>query len=359
MKLSFSVSQEDYLSALLFLLRRKSRKPWGMFTAFMLTIGQFAAVSSFCIAGLVTGARAVFLLILSGIVFVMNGFLYLPTPLRAKLMMIRMKRGGQWDPEYEKRHTLAWEGDKLVLQYGKVRRKLAAESVTQAAEWRHSLLILTGDVLFCVIPASAWKEGGQRAKEDWIRELRERKFAVSIEAIRKKREELSAGGRTPYRYSYRKKNYLEDLREAHRKAYTMGLAWGLQALLRVGGSLILLYILIRPVEWGVKILALSAAFILLYPYIRTFSFLLNSFLERGLTEILSFAPGTDVDFFVSEQELVFLGEIHYLVIPWEEVLAVKKLRNGIAFYLKNQMILPMPGGGDKLWTLVQQRGRDS
>lgn len=289
----------------------------------------------------------------------MNGFLYLPTPLRAKLMMVRMKRGGQWDPEYEKRHTLAWKGDKLVLQYGKVRRKLAAESISQAAEWRRSLLILTGDVLICVIPASAWEDGRQGLKEDWIRELRERKFAASREAIRRKREELDAEGRKPYRYSYLKKIYLEDLREAHRKAYTMGLAWGAQALLRVGGSLILLYILIQPVEWGWKVLALLAALVLLYPYIRTFSFLLNGFLERGLTEILSFAPGTDVEFFVSEQELVFLGEIHYFVIPWREVLAVKKLRNGIAFYLKNQMILPLPGDGDELWALVQRRGKAS
>ncbi|WP_434311061.1 hypothetical protein [Hominifimenecus sp. rT4P-3] len=356
MRLSYFVSEKDYLSALLYLLRRKIQTPLGGFTAFVLTIGQFLAVIGFCIAGLITGPRAIFLVILSGIVFAMNGILYLPTPQKAKILFARMKKGGQWDAEYEKKHTLTWEEDKLVLQYGKVRRKLPAASISQVVKWKNALLVMTGDVLYCVVPESAWKEKGNGSPEDLIREIRDRKFAEYREAILEKREALENEGKKPYRYHYTKERYLSDLKEAHRKAYTMGFAWRGQALIRIGGAVLLFALWTQPLEQGWKVLATAAALILLFPYIRTFSFLLNLSLERGVREVLTFCPGTEAEFYVSEQELVFLGDIHCLVIPWGDVLAVKKLSGGLAFYLKNQLIVPLPGDGEELFALVQRKG---
>ena len=341
---SYTVSREEYLSALLYLLRRRSRTPWRRFTAFMLTAGQFLGVLAFCLSGALPRGRGAFLLLLSGAVLVLNACFYLPTPWRARLLFRRMKRAGQWDPEYEKPHRLSWQENKLVLQYGKVRQKLAAESITQLVRRRSSLLVMTGEALFCIVPSEAW--GGDEARfRDFQREVRERKFRESSVRVRAVREELAAQGCRPYRYVYPREDYLRDLKRAHRAAYTHREAWTLPALLRAGAAAALLAALFVPLAWGWRALALLAALVLLYPYLQTFSFLLGGRLTRETEAILSFAPGREAEFYETDKLLVFLGEVHCLEIPREDVLAVRRIPGGAALYLKNRMILPVPDGG--------------
>lgn len=337
MRLSYTVSREEYLSALLYLLRRKNRTPWRRFTAFMLTAGQFLGVLVFSLSGALPREKAAVLVLLSGLVLVLNLCFYLPTPWRARLLFWRMKRDGQWNPEFEKTHQLTWQEDKLLLQYGKVRQKLAAASITQLVRWRGSLLVMTGEALFCIIPAAAW--GGEDARlQAFQREVRERKFRQSKEQIQVKRGELEAQGIAPYRYDYPWETYLRDLKRAHRAAYAGRIGWSLSSVLRVCGALLLVVL-------GWRTPAPLAALVLLYPYIRTFSFLLDRQLTRETEAIRSFAPGRAVEFYETESCLVFLGEIHCLEIPREDVLAVHRIGSGVALYLKNRMILPIPDRG--------------
>lgn len=345
MKLSYTVSREEYLSALLYLLRRRGRAPWRRFTAFMLTAGQLLFVLAFCLSEALPRERAVFLLLLSGAVLALNACLYLPTRQRARLLLRRMKRSGQWDPEYEKTHRLSWQEDKLALRYGRTERKLAAASVSQLVRLGEVLLVMTGEALFCVIPLSAW--GGEEAGLAAFRaEVRERKFRESKQRVRAKREELAARGSAPYRYSYTKERYLADLKRAHRSAYAGRAGWTLPAVLRAaGGGLLLAAALLQPAAWGWRTLALLAALVLLYPYLWTFSFLLGGRLARETEAIVSFAPGREAEFYETESSLVFLGEVHCLEIPREDVLAVRRIRGGAALYLKNRMIVPVPDGG--------------
>lgn len=345
MKLSFSVSEEDYLSALLYLLRRKNRTPMRIFTSFVLTAGQFLGVLALAVSGLFSAGQSIFLVVLSAIVMVLNGIFYLPTPWRARMLHKKMKRSGQWDEEYEKRHTLTWEGDKLVLRYGKVCHRLPAASVSRLADWRGELLVMTGEVLFCLLPPAVWEGQQTCTREAFRKELLERKFRSSREEIAAKRAELAAAGRKPYRYSYDRESYLAALREAHRKAYTTSYARTPAVLLRLLAAALLLAVLFWPVAWGYRLLALLAALIFLYPFLQTFSPLLGRKLQRDLEEILSFAPGREAEFYETEKELIFLGDIHCLAIPWADILTMKRMKSGAALYLSNRMIVTVPDGG--------------
>lgn len=345
MKLSYTVSKEEYLSALLFLLRRKSRTPMRIFTTFMLTLGQFMGVLAFCLLDSLDPWKKAVLLILSVIVGFANGLMCLPTPWKARMLLWRTKRNGQWDSEYEKRHNLFWEEDKLVLQYGKVRQKLPAVSVSELPVWKGALLVMTGDVLFCVIPAAVFEGKKAALRDKLIREICDHKFRESREQIREKREELKKKGEIPYRYHYDEKTYLEALREACRRVYLTGLAWRMPEILRLLTVLGLIAVAVGVTTTSWRVLALLATCILLYPYVRVFSPWVCRVLRRDIQDVLSFQPGHEAELYSNEEALVFLGDIHCLVIPWEDVYMVKKLHRSTVLYLKNRMSVPIPRDG--------------
>ena len=135
------------------------------------------------------------------------------------------------------------------------------------------------------------------------------------------------------------------MREACRRVYLTGLAWRMPEILRLLTVLGLIAVAVGVTATSWRVLALLAACILLYPYVRVFSPWVCRVLRRDIQDVLSFQPGHEAELYSNEKELVFLGDIHCLVIPWEDVYMVKKLHRSTVLYLKNRMSVPIPRDG--------------
>ena len=167
MDMTYRVSKNAYIELLADMVRRNDSRPVKLFTTFLLTLGQMAAVAVLCATRLEGRERVfaiVWSLLLAGITLLRRR----TVRQRAKGTLQRLEYAGQLPEDYWREHRLRTAGNELRVSYGGQRLSCPLHAVGPVEERADALYIYCGGTIFDIIPAEAFKnaEAMQRFAHD-------------------------------------------------------------------------------------------------------------------------------------------------------------------------------------------------
>lgn len=177
MDMTYRVSQNAYIELLADMVRRNDSRPVKLFTTFLLTLGQMAAVAVLCATRLEGRERVfaiVWSLLLAGITLLRRR----TVRQRAKGTLQRLEYAGQLPEDYWREHRLRTAGNELRVSYGGQRLSCPLHAVGPVEERTDALYIYCGGTIFDIIPAEAFQnaEAMQRFARDLTWEMDEKQF---------------------------------------------------------------------------------------------------------------------------------------------------------------------------------------
>jgi len=154
MKLTYTVTENDYIRLLTQLIRKKDRRPFAMVTLFLLTAGQMILIAWLCVYRL-ERERWAFFIVWSVLIAAFTVLRRCTVRARARGTLYRLKANAQLPADYWKPHRLEETEDGLRLTYGDV-RMLCPPGHFGGYEEHDELLYLYADAgIFDIIPAAA------------------------------------------------------------------------------------------------------------------------------------------------------------------------------------------------------------
>lgn len=169
MDMTYRVSKNAYIELLADMVRRNDSRPVKLFTTFLLTLGQMAAVAVLCATRLEGRERVfaiVWSLLLAGITLLRRR----TVRQRAKGTLQRLEYAGQLPEDYWREHRLRTAGNELRVSYGGQRLSCPLHAVGPVEERADALYIYCGGTIFDIIPAEAFKNA--EAMQRFARDLR-------------------------------------------------------------------------------------------------------------------------------------------------------------------------------------------
>lgn len=255
MKLTYTVTENDYIQLLSQLISKKDRKPFSMLTLFLLTIGQMGIVAWLC-ATRVERQNWVYLIVWSLLIAFITVLRRCTVRARAKGTLYRLKSNGQLVEDYWKPHRLEETDDGLRLTFGGT-RILCPPGHLGALEENGDLLYIYADgTIFDIIPASAFSSRSK--KENVLAALesfRGRPAELPPELAESEEEDVSIT------LSYEEGGFLKEQVAAYRTLYARYQAVKTSSLLKLGVSI---FFVVYTVYQGSRgTIALAAALCLL------------------------------------------------------------------------------------------------
>jgi len=173
MKLTYKISEDEYLGLLVVMLRRTERTPGRILAFLMLTVVQMGWMAyTLATAGL-SRRDTIILGMLSAVLALINALYRALRRARAKNALSHMKASGQILPDYWKTHTLAVDDGKVLLQFGGVRLEAVSGDIGPVVETEELLLLLSGGKVFDAVPTSAFRS--EEEKTNFLEALRARR----------------------------------------------------------------------------------------------------------------------------------------------------------------------------------------
>ncbi len=169
MDMTYRVSKNAYIELLADMVRRNDSRPLKLFTMFLLTFGQMAAVAVFCVTRL-QGRERVFAIIWSLLLACITLLRRRTVRQRAKGTLQRLEYAGQLPEDYWREHKLRTAGNELRVTYGDQRLSCPLHAVGPVEERADALYIYCGGTIFDIIPAEAFKSAD--AMQRFARDLR-------------------------------------------------------------------------------------------------------------------------------------------------------------------------------------------
>ena len=169
MDMTYRVSKNAYIELLADMVRCNDSRPVKLFTTFLLTLGQMAAVAVLCATRLEGRERVfaiVWSLLLAGITLLRRR----TVRQRAKGTLQRLEYAGQLPEDYWREHRLRTAGNELRVSYGGQRLSCPLHAVGPVEERADALYIYCGGTIFDIIPAEAFKNAD--AMQRFARDLR-------------------------------------------------------------------------------------------------------------------------------------------------------------------------------------------
>lgn len=169
MDMTYRVSKNAYIELLADMVRRNDSRPVKLFTTFLLTLGQMAAVAVLCATRLEGRERVfaiVWSLLLAGITLLRRR----TVRQRAKGTLQPLEYAGQLPEDYWREHRLRTAGNELRVSYGGQRLSCPLHAVGPVEERADALYIYCGGTIFDIIPAEAFKNA--EAMQRFARDLR-------------------------------------------------------------------------------------------------------------------------------------------------------------------------------------------
>lgn len=118
MKLTYSVSRDDYKNIIAYTLREKAATFRSRLFLFLGTIGQMLLVLGLILFYPITTTQKLVIAALSILAAVRNYFANRAFSFRSSSLLSQMESGGQIHPDFWKEHTLETQEDGLLLIYG-------------------------------------------------------------------------------------------------------------------------------------------------------------------------------------------------------------------------------------------------
>lgn len=168
MKLTYTVPRELYIILMEDMLRKRERRPLGMFLYFILTIGQFAGC---VVVGFLRmeGKQRYFLLVWSVLLAALTVLRRSTVPQRAKGLLARLEDSGQLPKDYWEKHILQVKKDILQLRYGAQELTCPLAGISRVEERKEAVYIWSGETIFDMVPLSVFQ--GPEAVQKFVHSL--------------------------------------------------------------------------------------------------------------------------------------------------------------------------------------------
>jgi len=337
MKLHYKVSEENYLEMLEMQIRRQDRAPLAVALTLLCTVGQMGLLIFLIFRGYITGMHVYILLALSVLVCVLNILHRRLVRRRARVAIDRYKLQGKLTDAFWKEHYFELDEDSLTIRYGALRSVYGLQEVNGYDELPSAYLIYCRGAVADIVPYAAVGD-----REQFLDRIRQAQHTNLFDVAGKLRDDVPEEYKYHFHYAYTLESYLAQQREGYRRRYTTKVAFDMHTILRFAISLYaLFYIYLNPKPWIIAVCA--AAFLLLnLQHIVTFTPLVNLTVKQGLTDVLAHRPDPETDAYITTDSIVIRGSMHALDIPLKDILAARRITDGVALYLPKNGVLTIP-----------------
>ncbi|MGE4485769.1 MAG: hypothetical protein AB7C97_11730 [Oscillospiraceae bacterium] len=171
MKLSYDITEAEYLNMLTAMLKRAERTPMRIAAFLMLTIVQMCWVGCMLLTADLSHRDMAILGALSAVLALINILFRALRRVRAKNALKNMKASGQILPDYWKAHALTVKGGEISLTFGGIKLVSACLDIGPVATTDGLLLLYSGGKIFEAVPVRAFPSDG--AKNRFIELLKE------------------------------------------------------------------------------------------------------------------------------------------------------------------------------------------
>lgn len=162
-------------------------------------------------------------------------------------------------------------------------------------------------------------------------------------------------------YQYNRESYLRDQRDAQRQKYTTRLIFNKALYAKLSLTGVMIYAACTTSSLTLLTVCVFLVFLLNYEHIAVFSPILLKRLNKNIRPILALRPEQAVQTYVTQKEISIRGDIHAIDLPYEQILAVRRVPHAVALYLTSQTILTVPAPPstnqelfDKFYEIVYQ-----
>lgn len=338
MELRYSVSERDYVRHLEARRKERLRRPVNiLFTVItaLIPLGIFV----FCwVQGLFSGWPLAALGAVTAALAAANLSVRLGWWKRADAGLAVMKKTGKVSEDFWREHRLSVSEEGVTLKSGGYSAQYGWACFGGFEEREGLLLPIFNAQPIDLIPTEALeRQGGTEAFRRAFTELAKQGLRAGQAEARGR-----VRGEPLLRYSYDKNTYLRDQRDAQRRRYTTRLIWNRAVLAKLLLSGVMIYAACSSESLWLRLAYVLILLLLNYEHIHSFSPLLERQLERQLRPVLALEPRRQAELFLTEDSVVVRGDIHFLELPFSELLALRRLPHGAALYLASQTILTVP-----------------
>ena len=252
MKYSYYVTENDYITLLAGLIRRRDRKPLRLIMLLLTTVGQMGLVAWLCLTRL-ERSQWMFYIVWSVLLAAFSVLRVMTARLRAKGTLYRLKDNGQLPEDYWKEHKLFRTKEGLVLLYGDVRTVCPPGQLTDVREEDGLLYLMSGENIFNIVPVSTFAE--EEKKQAFLEEMRA--FRETRPA-QKEEDAFSKEDKNAVRISYQQdgKTFVRTQAAAFRAIYTRYPLIEKISLLKLAASIFLIVVAVMNPSVGTAALAI-------------------------------------------------------------------------------------------------------
>lgn len=357
MELRYYIQEQEHQRYIQARRRAKALSPFSLvitalLTTFPLVVLLYAAVEKI-LTGWQLGLLALAALALSGANFYTRARYWRKN--NAKLP----KSIHRSDDEFWKEHRLTASRDGVVIHCGSLKREYPWAAFGGFEEFEGLLIPIFNAQSADLIPLRALDSmGGAAAFQEKFTQLA--KASLQALAAQGAENAESAPVALTFSYSYTADTYIRDQRDAARKRYTTKLFLNRSVMSKFALTVLMIYA-ISTANSAVMVLIYAAiALILNYEHISVFTPLLEKRMRKELRPIIALQPDRKATLTLTNKHLRIAGDLHYLDLPFTDIVMMRKLPNALAFYLTSNTVLTVPGPPDtkdgevdKLFRLLQ------
>jgi len=344
MKLSYKVTQEQYIDLIAMTMKERTMKPAQIVLTAVLC-GLPVVLVAFM---LFTGALAdMKMLLLSAALLALaaaNFALRMRFHGRAKKELGRMMENGRIHKRFFDKQTLTLDEKGMELSYPGVSSRYLWADYQGMIERKEAYLLYFGGEPAAIVPYAAFADADQ--KKAFLDAIYANMRLAMIADTREIREEIPCNTFCVLSYSYDLDTYLRHQRAARRQALVQPKLWRRLDSLKIIALMFLFASLILAERASVRAISALMLLGLVMPYIFVLTPLVDISVRRALDQVLRFRPGRNVMLYANEEMIKIVGDIHCLEIPWTQIRAAAEIDGALALYLHSGLPVTIPVGKD-------------
>jgi len=341
MDLSYTITREQYLSALELSFKERMRAlPWRIFL-FLTTIGQLLIFAAIILSRRPEG-RELYILVGCPLMLLALSFCYFGmSDWQARADMKKLKNSGLIGEDFWSPHRISYRDTTVIIKIGK--RELALDHwVFRVLRHKGLVLIMSGSKLVEAIP----EDQLDRPAEDFIALLRQ---CLAKSAARSAQSGLSAqNGKLlgSIDYSFDPSGYAAAQCRAKRALYLSPRSFSLLRLFLLALCVfIIYYTVVNFTLPGLVSCVLLCLLINLNP-LMIFSPWAQKWIMADTRRLSDFYPGQDVTLRLYEKDILFKGECYCLGIPHSEISAHFLKGDLYCIFTRKGSCFTVPGCGE-------------
>lgn len=343
MKLSYTVTKEQYIDLIAMTMKERTMKPAQIaLTAVMCGLPVVLVVFLLATGGL---AGLQMMLLSAAALALAAANLALRTRFhgRAKKELAKMMENGCVHKRFFDRQTLTLDEKGVQLSYPGVSSRYTWADYSGLVERKEAFLLYFGAEPSAIVPFSAFED--EVKKKEFLDAIYAHMRLALIADTREMREDVPKNTICVLRYSYDLNTYLRHQRAARRAALLQPRLWRRLDSLKIIALIFLLISVLFSDRSSVRAIAGMMLVGLGMPYLFVLTPLVDFSVRRSLAQVLRYRPGRDVTLYATKEMIKIVGDIHCLEIPWDQIRAADSISGALALYLHSGLPLTVPVGG--------------